>query len=221
MKKYILAIALSALTLPVYADTTINGKVSTLGLGVEAAFPVTQSVDARIGVNGFHYTFNKATTSNGQSTTYNGNLDMQSLQALADWHPWQSSFRVTGGLVYNNNQFKGTAQPTGGKLYLGGSCYGVSPCIITVGDAHVDATVDFDKIAPYLGIGWGRAAKKSGLSFTSDVGVLYAGTPKTNLTTVDFNATAADLASANAALKDSLNGYKFYPIVSIGIGYSF
>jgi len=220
MKNYILAVALSALALPAYADTTVNGKISTLGLGVEAEFPLTQSVEARVGLNGFNYSFSKVTTSNGQSTSYTGTLNMQSLQAMADWHPWQSSFRVTGGIVYNNNTFKGTAQPTGGKLYLGGSCYGVSPCIITVGDAHVDATVDFNKIAPYLGIGWGRTPRNTRLSFTSDLGVLYAGTPKTNLTTVDFTASVSDLASANAALKDSLN-YKFYPIVSVGIGYSF
>ena len=141
---------------------------------------------------------------------------MQSLQALADWHPWKSSFRVSGGLVYNNNKFDGKAYPTGGILVLGGNQQKY-----TVGDAHVDATVDFNKIAPYLGIGWGRTPKNTGLSFTSDLGILYAGTPKTSLTTVDFNANATDLANANAALKDSLNGYRFYPLISVGIGYSF
>jgi len=214
MKNYILAVALSALALPAYADTTVNGKISSLGLGLEAAFPVTQSVDARIGLNGFNYSFNKVTSSNGQSTTYNGNLDMQSLQALADWHPWQSSFRLTGGLVYNNNKFSGTAQPTGGVIYLGGTPY-------TVGAASVNATVDFNKIAPYLGIGWGRTPKNSGFSFTSDIGVLYAGTPNTSVTAVNFIASSSDIANANASLKDALNSFKFYPVVSIGIGYSF
>ncbi len=222
MKKIILAGSLSVLMLPVYADTTVDGKISTLGFGVEAAFPMTESVDARIGFNAFNYSFNKVTASNGQSTTYNGNLDMQSFQALADWHPWQSSFRVSGGLVYNNNKFNGTAQPTGGIIYLGGSCYGSGPgCKITVGSASVDATVDFNKIAPYLGIGWGRTPKNTGLSFTSDIGILYAGTPNTNVTAVGFNANAADIANANASLKDSLNNFKLYPVISLGIGYSF
>ena len=214
MKKHILAVALSALTLPAYADTTVNGKVSTLGLGVEAAFPVTETVDGRIGVNGFNYTFNKVTSSNGNSTTYNGNLDMQSLQAMTDWHPWQSSFRVTGGLVYNNNKYSGTAQPTNGIIYLGGTPYNFA-------GASVNATVDFNKIAPYLGIGWGRTLKNSGFSFTSDIGVLYAGTPNTSVTPVNFIATPSDIANANASLKDALNSFKFYPLVSVGIGYSF
>ena len=101
MKKIILAVALSALTLPAYADnavqtdgpasrdTTVNGKLSTLGLGAEVAFALTQSVDARIGLNAFNLSLSKSTSpSPGHiATTYNGKFDMQSVQALADWHP--------------------------------------------------------------------------------------------------------------------------------------
>lgn len=217
MKKIMLALTLAALALPAYADTTVNGKLSTLGLGVEAAFPMTPSVDARIGLNTYKYGFDKATTSNGSTTNYSGDLKLQSLQAMADWHPWESSFRMSGGLVYNNNEFTMAGQAIGGIINIGGNPYSAT-------GAAVNATVDFNKIAPYLGIGWGRTPKNTGLSFTSDIGVMFQGSPKSNITTTGIPVTAAltaDTARANADLKDALKSFKFYPVVSVGIGYSF
>jgi hypothetical protein len=193
---------------------SVSGKLSTLGLGVEAGFPITPSLSGRFGLNTFSYNFNKVTALNGQSTTYNGNLNLQTLQALADWHPFESNFRFTSGLVYNNSRFTGKAEPTGGIIVLGGTQY-------TVGSASVNATVDFNKLAPYIGFGWAKSAKRSKFSFTSDFGILFAGTPKTNVSAVDFNASAADIANANASLKDSLGNLKYYPVVSLGFGYSF
>ncbi|TXT23050.1 MAG: outer membrane protein domain-containing protein [Gallionellaceae bacterium] len=213
MKKIVLAAALFALAPQAYADTTVNGKISTLGLGVEAAFPITQSVDARIGFNTYKYSFDKAVTSGGATANYNGDLKLQSLQALADWHPWEGSFRLSGGLVYNNNKFDMTA--TSGTFNNVGA-----PVAMAAGE-YVNATVDFDKVAPYLGIGWGRTPKNTGLSFTSDIGVMFQGTPKGAVTTNIGAATAADIANANASLNDSLKNFKIYPVLSIGIGYTF
>ncbi len=216
MKKIVLVIAAFALS-PAFAlaDTTVNGKISTLGLGAEAAFPVTSSVDARIGINSYNYNFNKSTNSNGLATNYNGKLDLQSLQALADWHPMEGSFRVSGGLVYNNNKFSLTALPSAGQVSVGGTNY-------TIGAGQsVNAAVDFNKVAPYLGIGWGRTPKNTGLSFTSDIGLLFQGSPKGSVTTNVTGVTAASLAQANADLNSSLKNFKIYPVISFGIGYTF
>lgn len=213
MKKIVLAAALFALASQACADTTVNGKISTLGLGVEAAFPITQSVDARIGFNTYKYSFNKAVTSGDATANYNGDLKLQSLQALADWHPWESSFRLSGGLVYNNNKFDMTA--TSGTFNNAGVAIAMAP------GEYANATVDFDKVAPYLGVGWGRSPKNCGLSFTSDIGVMFQGTPKGSVTTNIGAATAADIANANASLNDSLKNFRIYPVLSIGIGYTF
>ena len=215
MKRTILAAALSVLTLPAYADITINGKVSTLGLGVEAAFPMTQSIDGRIGINSYKYNFNKTSTSNGIATDYNGDLNLDSVEALADWHPFAGSFRMSGGLIYNNNKVSLTARPANGTVNIGGVPYTVAP------GQSVNASVDFKKVAPYLGIGWGRTPKNTGLSFTSDIGIMYQGTPKSSVTTNIPNVSSADLSQANTDLNSSLNNFKFYPVISIGVGYTF
>lgn len=215
MKKIVLAAILSTSTLPVFADATVNGKLSTLGFGVEAAFPLAQSIDARIGYNGYKYNFDETSTSNGLTTNYNGDLKLSTVQLLADWHPWEGSFRLSGGVIFNNNKFEMTAQPSGTTVNIGGTPY-------TVGAGQmVNATVDFNKTVPYLGIGWGRTPKNSGLSFTSDIGIMFQGKPKGSVTTNIPGVAAADINRANTDLNDALDNFKLYPVISFGIGYTF
>jgi hypothetical protein len=190
-----------------WADTTVAAKISTLGFGIDAAFPVTDSIDARLGFNTFSYNVNKS--SNG--TNYSGKLNLGSLAALADWHPMAGSFRVSGGLMYNNNKFSLNAVPAAGGVTVGGTFYA---------GATASSTVVFAKVVPYVGIGWGSSPKDTGFSFASDIGVMFQGTPRSNVTATG-GVTAASLAQANADLNNSLKNFRYYPVASIGIGYTF
>lgn len=210
MKKIILATLIFAFSLSALADTTVAVKASTLGIGVDAAFPITESIDARIGINTFSYNINQ--DSNGAN--FNGKLNLSSLAALVDWHPRNGSFRISGGAIYNNNRFSMTVVPAGGVVTIGGVNYPVA----TAGT--VSSSVDFGKVAPYLGIGWGSAAKDTGFSFATDIGVMFQGTPRSNVT-ASGTVSAADLAKANTDLNDALKDFRYYPVVSLGIGYSF
>lgn len=215
MKTVVLAATFSIFTFPAFADATVNAKLSTLGLGVEAAIPLTQSLDARIGYNGYRYNFDETSTSNGLPTNYSGDLKLNNVQLLADWHPWEGSFRLSGGVIFNNNKFEMTARPSGTTINIGGTPY-------TVGAGQtVNATVDFNRAAPYLGIGWGRTPKNTGLSFTSDIGVMFQGKPKGSVTTNISGVSQADINRANTDLNDALDNFRFYPVISFGIGYTF
>jgi hypothetical protein len=196
-------------------DMTLNAKVSTLGGGLEVAFPMTHSIDGRLGINKFRYTMTKTSTSNGTSQDYKGDLNLESFEALADWHPFAGSFRMSAGAIYNNNNLKLSAVSGGGLVNIGGVNYPVAA------GQSVDATIDFNKVAPYLGIGWGRTPKNTGFSFTSDIGVLFQGSPKGSVTTNITGVSPADLAKANADLNSSLSSFKAYPVISIGMGYTF
>ena len=95
------------------------------------------------------------------------------------------------------------------------------------GNVHILGTMNstewtFNKVAPYLGFGWSGQAKNSGFSFKSDFGVLFQGKPKATLTTTGASApSGADLAKAQSDLDDSLKNFKYYPVISFGIGYAF
>jgi len=217
MKKIGLLIALSALPLSALADdVTAAAKISTLGYGLDVAIPVTESVDARLGFNTFSKNFNTSTVNGLNTTNYQGTLSLGSFEALADWHPFAGSFRVSGGVMYNNNKFTMAAQPAGGFINVGGVNYPAA-------GASVNAAVDFNKVAPYLGIGFGSAPKDSGFSFATDLGIMFQGAPRANITTTGLAGPtlAADVARANADLNAKLKNFQYYPVASIGIGYTF
>lgn len=190
---------------PVYAgdaSADVNAHISTLGAGLDIAIPVADTVAARLGFNQFSMSYNSTTTSAvGSTVNYTGNLKLSTVQLLADWHPFDGVTHITAGVMLNNNKIEavGVDQATGGI---------------------VNAVVDFNTIAPYLGFGWSGRPWNSGWSLKSDIGVLYQGSPRATLTTNNA-ALAPQLAADQATMNDNLKNYKYYPVVSIGIGYAF
>lgn len=221
MRKSLLSVAVLGLLAAVsplsHADGAVDVGVSvgTLGVGPEIGYVfVPNQFDARLSSGFFNYNYNQ--TSSG--VAYNGNLTMQSVSALADWHPFAGSFRLTGGLAYNGNSASLSAQPAGGTYTFNGNTYTSQQ----VGTAN--AKVSFNPVDPYIGIGWGDDSLKSGFHFTSDIGIMYQGSPNVALSATNptNNAQlAADVQAARASLQSRLSSYQLYPVVSVGIDYRF
>jgi hypothetical protein len=214
MNKIMLATVLSALSFPVHAYPTIEGKSSTLSFGVEVAFLMTKSVDTHIGTLPFKYSLSNSAESNSITTNFSGNLNLVSLETLADWHLLEGSFRLSG-LVYSNNNLMMITQADLGSLSIGSNPYTVVP------KQSENATIDFNKVVPSVGIGWGRTTKNPGLSFTNDIGIMFQGLPNTSVTTNSSGEVATNINQTNTDLNNSLNNFKIYPFISIGVGYTF
>jgi hypothetical protein len=60
----------------------------------------------------------------------------------------------------------------------------------------------------------------TGFSFNSDIGIMFQGSPKATITTTGSGG-AAMTANAQTQLNDDLKHYKYYPVISFGIGYAF
>jgi hypothetical protein len=217
MKRIALTAALLACSLPALADTTAAAKVSTLGAGVDFAMPLTETIDIRLGLNAFNKSFSRSSASaNGLSTNYAGKINLNSWEALIDWHPWSGSFRLTGGLIYNGNKVSMTAVPQAGTINVGGRTIIIPPT-----GGTVNAEVSFQKAAPYLGIGYGSVAKDTGLSLAADLGIMFQGRPMANVTSNIAGVTAADTTQANSDLNNAMKSFRYYPVVSVGLGYTF
>ncbi len=199
LASFLVGAAISAQAATAVADVDVH--VSTLGGGLGVAFPVGDSVAARVGFNQFSKSFSTTTTSANGSISYTGNLKLATVDLLADWHPFNGLTHLTAGLMYNNNKIEATGidQGTG---------------------ATVNAVVNFRKMAPYLGFGWSGQAKNTGWSFKSDFGVLFQGAANATLTS-NNPAIAGNLASEQQTLNDKLKNFKYYPVISFGIGYAF
>lgn len=209
------------MTTAAQADVDVAGHVGTTGIGFHATLPINEHFNARLGLGYLGYNYSGST----QDLDYDLDLKTNTYDALLDWYPKKdSAFRITTGLSYNGNKIDVRARPNAtGSYAIQGSVYNAA----SVG--NITGKVDFNKVAPYLGIGWGRpSTKEKGWSFSGDLGVLFQGSPKTSLAASGCTAPAAvcnqfasDVARENAALADEVGKFKVYPVLRIGLSYKF
>jgi len=194
----------------------VGAKVGTLGFGLEVTKGFTPTINGRIGFN----TFSFDASGTESDVDYDADLNMESVAALVDWHPFSGGFRATAGLMVNNNELEMTAK-SAVSYDVGGTTY--TPAEI----GTFGGVVNFNDIAPYAGIGWGNSVEKGQhLTFAIDVGVLMQGSANVDFTasggTLSSDPTLlADLATEEAQLEDSLDDYDLFPVISLGLAFQF
>lgn len=201
------------------AGTAVAVDLGSTGVGAHVSVPIRSSLNLRFGVNYAKY----STTRDTDDANYDLDLKLKTVDALVDYFPGDSGFRVSGGAVYNGNRFDTHAKPTASAVYtLNNNTYPAA----TAGT--IDGAIDFHKVAPYLGIGWGNAAAAPGWGFVADLGVLFQGAPNSTLGNRSCTAASAicarlanDLVAENLKLKDEMKDFKFYPVLRVGVSYGF
>jgi hypothetical protein len=212
-------------------------ELSTLGIGGHVVKKITPKIDARLGINNFGMDINV----NETEYDYKGNLNLFNVSTLVDYQPFKNvGVRLSSGLVFGNNNIKGTADVSErvanelGEVTIGGQR-------IDIRDLNIEnlATIDTDieineGVSPYLGIGGGNAVKPGkGLGFWWDLGVVFSGSPNAEVTSNFSTDIPAELreevvAAADEALKDeekdlneALDIMGIYPVLSLGLSYQF
>ncbi|MEF8833384.1 MAG: hypothetical protein V5A42_00840 [Halofilum sp. (in: g-proteobacteria)] len=192
------------------ADLGIELHGGTLGAGAGLDIALADNVGARIGFNRF---------STGEEWTegdldYDADLELESVHALLDWHPFGGVFRVTGGLLANDNRLEGGAEVDSGDQVGDGTA---------VNSGRLGAEVSFDDSAPYLGVGWSSRPANRGLSFSLDLGVMAQGSPEVELTEEEdiIGVNQDDLDREAREVEDDLSGYDTYPVLQLGVLYRF
>jgi len=202
-----------------FADTSLGLDVGTLGGGIELAHAFGERLGFRVSANGLNYN----RTQTHESVDYDSKLQLESGRLLLDWFPFANNFRLSAGPMYNGNKLTLEGKPSAsGTFTFNGNTYSASDV------ASVNGKVDFRKVAPYAGLGYGRPIGK-GWSFAGDLGVLFQGTARTSLSATCGAATPAgtcaqlqnDVAAEQNKLDDDMHKYRFYPVVSIGLAYVF
>lgn len=192
------------------ADMGVSGHVGTLGAGLDLAYGVSDNLVGRVG-------FNKLTISEDfteEDIDYSTDLELESIHALVDWHVLGGGFRVTGGAVLNNNAFRGSASVEAGDEVGDGTA---------TSDGSLGLDVEYDEVAPYIGVGWGNRVRGwSNLAFSIDAGVMAQGAPTVDITNegvsgIDEN----DIEKEEQEVEDELEEFELYPVISASIVYRF
>lgn len=194
----------------------IAGKASTLGLGGELTTGITSNINARVGMNVLDLDLDEEI----DDVEYDIGLDFSSFSALVDWYVFDGSFRITGGVVSMNHEIclEGTGSP-GETVEIGDVTY-------TWADVGIlSGSIEVDDLVPYVGIGWGdplNPNKRWG--FYCDFGVVFTGSPDVDLTASRAGAIPglpAELARERNDIKDELEPFEFYPVISLGLFFQF
>ena len=222
MKKIVLGLSIAASSLLasdcILADGAVGVKVGTLGVGVEYTAKVNDKLDLRLGVNKYTYSDSGIES----DINYDIDLKLQTVAAIADYHVFNNGFVLSAGLMYNDNKIEFDAKTS--------ATYTINDVSYTANDiGSLNGKVDFNNIAPYIGMGYSNATNAPGWSFSTELGALYQGKPNTSLnvtcgsglTVAQCNTLRADVLAEQSQLNSEIDGYKWYPVLSVGVAYKF
>ncbi len=213
-----LALGLLFTTSPLAAQSessTVNvgvaAHVSTMGVGGDLALSFGKFLGARGRVS-FQPYDPTATWDNQVDLTVG--LDSPTFAALVDVFPTGGGIRVTGGLVRFNEGFQLTADLTQ-PVDFNGTVYDPSEI------GQLSGLVSGRRTAPYLGLGWGNAARSGIIGFTLDVGIAFYGSPQVALDATgpfsDDPTFRTNLEAERLDLEAELADYQYYPVLSLGM----
>ena len=181
----------------------IGVRAGTTGIGADLAWDIAPTLSARVGYSALKWSHDVETS----AVDYDGRLELGNLNTLIDFHPLGPVFRISGGLIFNDNKYDLRSKEFGGALR---------------------GTVEAGKsAAPYLGIGWGTVAG-AGVNFYADLGIMFMGSPKARLSVdcTGVSASACSQAQSQAAaeqarLEDELKHLKYFPVLNLGLTIGF
>jgi hypothetical protein len=206
------------MTLPARAGGVGAGvKVGTLGAGADLTVGILPVLNVRAGFNYWQYDFKTSQDTDQGSAEIGLNMKWQTIPILLDLHPFQNNFRISGGMVQNNNKFTMKVEP-GKPVELNDQSFDVS---------DFTGEIKFDQWAPYAGIGYGNAVgKDQRWCFAFDLGVMFQGKPQASarLTTVNPNLQGIADQALDVELADiqsDTDSFQLYPVVAFGVSYKF
>jgi hypothetical protein len=206
----------------------VHTQFSTAGfVGVDAGYKFSPNLHARLGLNTVGFNVDYAS----QGIDYKAKFNPTNVHLLGDFFPFGGGLRLTGGLVFQSNQFDATGTPNasaipGGiptQINLGGVNYNVGD----VGTVSSQGSFS-NSVAPYLGIGFGTPLSP-GLGFNFDAGVMFAGSANVRLrANIPSSVPAAlqdqirsSLADQERRTNNDISGFSVFPVISVGLSYAF
>lgn len=199
-------------------NAAIGVHTGLMGPGLDVTMPiVSQKISARLGFNYLNY----STDGSESGVDYDVDLNLHNAFALVDYYPFGGTFRLTAGSYYNDNSVDLKGRANSGNTFNIGSATFTGAQVGTL-----SGKVDFNTLSPYFGIGIGNpVGAGSRFTFTVDIGAIYQGSPNASLSASGPIASnsifQAELAREVSDLESSIDKYKFYPLVQVGLNYRF
>jgi hypothetical protein len=201
-------------------DHDLSVSAGTTGFALHIATPLSDRLSLRVGASLFEHDKSERT----RSVDYDFQLRLRTIDMLLDYYPIDQGFRLTSGLMFNGNRIDATGLPNAsGSYVINSRRYSASEA------GRLDGRIDFRNLAPYLGLGWGKAPKaEKGWGAALDVGAMLQGRPRVALATSGCSLPqpmcaqlAEDINVERASLSDKADNFRAYPVIRAGVTYRF
>jgi hypothetical protein len=188
---------------------SVGAGLSTTGISAEGVIGISPKLNLKLGGHFFRYSYRAYF---GETDfIYNMKLKLASFSLIGEWHPLKSkpSCYVSGGVFLSLNKIEYRVNPDG--------ILEVGALKITEEEAgSLDLTFKAKKIAPYLGLGYGKSIPGNKWGWQIEAGAMYIGTPG-----VDFTGTGliSPIAEQKAIVEKNISWMKIYPVLSVMVYY--
>ena len=197
-------------------------RAGTTGVGAEVGLGLTGKLNLRGHFSTFSYGYTESTTDEDPNLTVDGDASLGAMSAFLDLHPFGNSFRLSAGVGTNNFDVSATGRALdavcfGDELPDGG-CDGKEFSPEKLGS--LKGSVSYaSSMHPYMGIGFGSLGNgESLITVLFDLGVFYTGSPEIDLDNDGLFRPTTEAENIQV-LNDGLESFKWYPVLSIGVGF--
>ncbi len=185
----------------------IGIKGGTYGVGLDLTGRIVDWFSLRATVNAIDVSQSYSET----DVDYDADVRLGGYGLLLDFHPLKNNFRISAGFLRNRNQIDLTATPTQ-VVIIGDTSY---PPILV---GRLDGSIRFKENTPYLGVGYGNAAKSGHrVRFLLDVGVVQQGAGTASLSSSAGLVSPDDLREEEDKIEAAIESYKLWPLIALGV----
>ncbi len=207
MKKFLLIIFLLACPQIVYGQFFgIKANAGTLGLGGEAVVKLNNSFNFRAGFHAFSFNHNFGDRTSGDFD-FKGSMELNNFSGVIDLHPFGNNFRVSGGLIFADNDFTATLIPRR-SYQIGGDIYAASEL------GNVEADISYARFAPFASFGFGNVFSGNVIGYNIEFGIMFHQRPNVRMKAEGALAPTAEQASI---LENNLEWTEYYPVIKFSV----
>lgn len=191
-------------------------NLGNYGFGVDYARNMTEKITLRGRLQALPFKLEDfgSLSLNGKPTVIDTDVKIHNASVLADWYPFKnSSFKLIGGVSYFFNNELSSDILVNETVSLGEG----GEFVFTPEDlGRISIDVEWNKVAPFLGLGFGRAVPNKIVALSVEVGAFYVGEPKVGM---DVDGLLAGTAESADDLEAAISTYSFLPQINARIAF--
>jgi hypothetical protein len=201
----------------VFSKSFVSGHLSTQGIGLEYKFSPEPAYNVRIGASILPFKYSAIYSARDERTNLDLDVNLGNIHTMFDWHPFFEETNFAQKLVATVGaayfwQAKGNAVVS----YRGTYNYGdIEIPSDELGQLY--GSVEWNKVAPYLGIGIENPLPTKNFNIGFAIGTYYMGSPDVTLTGTKY---LSKNQSNEEQFRKNMSSYRFLPVVQINFNYA-